>query len=88
MKAALTRRDTLVLGAGAVAAFTSPLALAQQEPERHGISAFGDLKYPADFKHFDYVNPDAPKGGLFSQVGRPSNTTRISSPSILSTRTS
>ena len=49
MKAALTRRDTLVLGAGAVAAFTSPSALAQQEPERHGISAFGDLKYPADF---------------------------------------
>ena len=33
------------------------------------MSAFGDLKYPADFKHFDYVNPDAPKGGLFSQVG-------------------
>ena len=25
---------------------------------------FGDLKYPADFKRFDYVNPDAPKGGL------------------------
>ena len=31
--------------------------------ESHGISAFGDLKYPADFTHFDYVNPDAPKGG-------------------------
>ncbi len=45
------------------------LRFAQQEAERHGISAFGDLKYPADFKHFDYVNPDAPKGGLFSQVG-------------------
>ena len=29
----------------------------------HGLSAFGDLKYPADFAHFDYVNPDAPKGG-------------------------
>jgi len=29
----------------------------------HGISRFGDLKYPADFTHFDYVNPDAPKGG-------------------------
>jgi microcin C transport system substrate-binding protein len=69
VKAALTRRDTLVLGAGAVAAFTSSSALAQEEPERHGISAFGDLKYPADFKHFDYVNPDAPKGGLFSQIG-------------------
>lgn len=30
---------------------------------RHGLSAFGDLKYPAGFKHFDYVNPNAPKGG-------------------------
>jgi microcin C transport system substrate-binding protein len=30
---------------------------------RHGLSAFGDLKYPADFQHFEYVNPDAPKGG-------------------------
>jgi len=29
----------------------------------HGISIFGDLKYPADFTHFDYTNPNAPKGG-------------------------
>ncbi|MGR3839057.1 MAG: extracellular solute-binding protein [Cognatishimia sp.] len=29
----------------------------------HGYSFFGDLKYPADYTHFDYVNPDAPKGG-------------------------
>jgi microcin C transport system substrate-binding protein len=33
------------------------------------MSAFGDLKYPAGFTHFDYVNPNAPKGGLFSHVG-------------------
>lgn len=34
------------------------------DPEwRHGLSLFGELKYPADFKHFDYVNPNAPKGG-------------------------
>ncbi|WP_397542527.1 extracellular solute-binding protein [Roseovarius salis] len=32
----------------------------------HGYSYFGDLKYPADFEHFDYVNPDAPKGGEIS----------------------
>ena len=32
----------------------------------HGLSAFGDLKYGPDFTHFDYVNPDAPKGGLFN----------------------
>ena len=70
MKTCLTRRDTLLLGVGTIAAFATPAALAQQEePERHGMSAFGDLKYPADFKHFDYVNPAAPKGGLFSQVG-------------------
>ncbi len=30
---------------------------------RHGLSLFGDLKYPANFTHFDYVKPDAPKGG-------------------------
>jgi len=30
---------------------------------RHGLSQFGDLKYPPGFKHFDYVNPRAPKGG-------------------------
>ena len=29
----------------------------------HGMSFFGDLKYPPNFKHLDYVNPDAPKGG-------------------------
>ena len=33
----------------------------------HGISTFGQLKYPADFKHLDYVNPDAPKGGEISE---------------------
>lgn len=41
---------------------------AQAEP-RHGISAFGDLKYPPDFKHFDYVNPEAPKGGRIASRG-------------------
>ena len=35
----------------------------------HGISTFGDLKYGPDFKHFDYVNPNAPKGGEFSTWG-------------------
>jgi microcin C transport system substrate-binding protein len=29
----------------------------------HALAMHGDTKYPADFKHFDYVNPDAPKGG-------------------------
>ncbi len=32
----------------------------------HGFAEFGDLKYPKDFAHFDYVNPEAPKGGELS----------------------
>jgi microcin C transport system substrate-binding protein len=35
---------------------------------RHALSLFGDVKYPADFKHFDYVNPDAPKGGVARMI--------------------
>ena len=65
----LTRRETLLLGA---AAFTSSIAgnvEAAQDSERHGLSTFGDLKYPPDFERFDYVNPNAPKGGVFSHVG-------------------
>ena len=37
--------------------------------ESHGLSAFGDLAYPPDFQHFSYVDPTAPKGGMFSQIG-------------------
>ena len=61
----------LLLAAGAPAPHLAP-ALA--EPQ-HGLSVFGDLKYPADFKHFDYVNPDAPKGGKASQIGTAGLTT-------------
>jgi microcin C transport system substrate-binding protein len=35
---------------------------------RHGLSLFGDIKYPADFKHFEYVNPGAPKGGAIRML--------------------
>ncbi len=34
----------------------------------HGIALHGDIKYPADFKHLDYVNPDAPKGGFLKMA--------------------
>ncbi|WP_406735657.1 extracellular solute-binding protein [Thioclava sp. GXIMD4215] len=33
----------------------------------YGISTLNDLKYPADFQHLDYVNPEAPKGGEMSE---------------------
>jgi microcin C transport system substrate-binding protein len=36
---------------------------------RHGLSVFGELKYGPDFAHFDYVNPDAPKGGRIALIG-------------------
>jgi len=35
---------------------------------RHGLSLFGNLKYPAGFPRFDYVNADAPKGGVVRQI--------------------
>jgi microcin C transport system substrate-binding protein len=67
---ALTRRSVLKLTAGVAAASASFFETrASDEVEWHGLSAFGDLAYPADFKHFSYVDPHAPKGGTFSQIG-------------------
>lgn len=43
-------------------AFT-PLA-AQEAPWRHGTALLDEPRYPQGFPHFDYVNPNAPKGGL------------------------
>ena len=64
-----TRRDTLVIAAGALASLAVAPGQANEVGAHHGMSAFGDLKYPADFEHFDYVDPRAPKGGVFSHVG-------------------
>ena len=68
----LTRRRVLTLTAGVATAAALPRANgagAADEIEAHGMSAFGDLAYPADFAHFSYVDPLAPKGGTFSQIG-------------------
>src|SRR5205085_11395002 len=35
---------------------------------RHGLSLFGDLRYPPGFRHFEYVNPNAPKGGAVREI--------------------
>ncbi|WP_300546796.1 extracellular solute-binding protein [Roseovarius sp.] len=50
-----------------IAALLAQAAMAQDKViTSHGYSYFGDLKYPADYPHFDYVNPEAPKGGEIS----------------------
>jgi microcin C transport system substrate-binding protein len=64
----LSRRHVLVLGGGAAVASVLKPAMAEDAGLAHGMSAFGDLKYPKGFKQFDYVNADAPKGGLFSTI--------------------
>ncbi len=63
----LTRRRLLKISALAPLARFTP-ALADDLQFSHAISLFGDVKYPADFKNFDYVNPSAPKGGRFRQA--------------------
>ncbi|QOG18807.1 MULTISPECIES: extracellular solute-binding protein [Bradyrhizobium] len=81
---AITRRDLLLTGAAAAAlpvlgsVAGIPVvgaAEAQSAGElpsngawRHALSLFGKVKYPADFKRFDYVNPEAPKGGVARQI--------------------
>lgn len=61
----LHTRGKAILIAGGLAVL-SGATFAQDVTVSHGISTFGDLKYPADFQHLDYVNPDAPKGGEIS----------------------
>ena len=53
------------LAAAALFAFlVSVPAQAEDAPvHHHALSLIGEPKYPADFTHFDFVNPDAPKGG-------------------------
>jgi len=60
-----TKTGAFVLTLAALFVAAAPVLA---EP-RHGLSAFGVLKYPPGFSHFDYVNPDAPKGGRLSMIG-------------------
>jgi microcin C transport system substrate-binding protein len=68
--ALFSRRHVCALGVGALSAplLLRPAKAADFGAEVHGLSVFGDLKYPAGFHHFDYVNPAAPKGGVFSLI--------------------
>src|SRR5438105_1712375 len=52
----------LLMQGGAL--YATPPAQPTSSHPTHGIAIFGDLKYPADFTHFDYTNPNALKGGV------------------------
>lgn len=71
---ALAALAPAVSGIGSLAAMNSASAQAAAPGGaaapawRHALSLFGEVKYPADFKRFDYVNPDAPKGGVARQI--------------------
>lgn len=65
-----TRRKFLTATAAAAGSLAIPARFAFANTpfgeKVHGLSAFGDLKYGPEFTHFNYVDPDAPKGGTFS----------------------
>ena len=64
------RRVRTAIFAGLTTVFCLPLPQATYAQDdltiSYGFSNFGELKYPADFAHLDYVNPEAPKGGEIS----------------------
>ncbi|WP_058272646.1 extracellular solute-binding protein [Ruegeria atlantica] len=60
----------LALGALLCAAAATQLFAEEKIIKSHGFSEFGDLKYPDGFAHFDYVNPDAPRGGELSYAAQ------------------
>ncbi|MEM9030634.1 MAG: extracellular solute-binding protein, partial [Pseudomonadota bacterium] len=53
----------------ALALLLGTFAARAENAPSHGLSAFGELKYPTDFQHFAYVRPDAPKGGRIAVIG-------------------
>ena len=65
----LLKSAIVALAAGpSLSARWTKAAHAQDRSWRHGLSLFGDLKYPPGFKQFDYVNSAAPKGGAARQI--------------------
>ena len=53
-----------IAAASSMASFSPVIGPAAAQETVHGLSLFGDLKYGPDFAHFDYVEPNAPKGGM------------------------
>ena len=64
----MLNRHLTFIALAAVSSISLLVAPVAAASKKHGLSTFGDLKYPPDFKHFSYVNPNAPKGGSMSTV--------------------
>ncbi len=64
MKAILAALALSLIAVTAAAQETGGDGAAAAPPWRHATALIGEPKYPAGFKHFDYVDPNAPKGGL------------------------
>lgn len=75
LKSSLKNLSVVTLLSITVSSFTQAaedesLKKPQAIHQSHGIAMHGDLKYPENFKHFDYTNPDAPKGGEIRRASR------------------
>lgn len=70
-KTSVFKRQTLTAITLAMASGVAGAAIADDGnvTKTHGYNFFGELKYPAGFKHLNYVNPEAPKGGEISIWG-------------------
>ncbi|MBK0326413.1 ABC transporter substrate-binding protein [Rhodobacteraceae bacterium F11138] len=75
--ACMIRANTNAIRWGAMAlalmmllGFATVVGAEEKIIKSHGFSEFGDLKYPEGFAHFDYVNPDAPRGGEYSYAAQ------------------
>ena len=69
----ISRRSVLRAAAATlVTPALGKLSLAQTDSQartwKHGLSLFGEPKYPADFRNFEYVNPSAPQGGMVREI--------------------
>jgi microcin C transport system substrate-binding protein len=67
MQARLRRLSLLLLAPLIVAIAAAPaVAVPEGQTRHHALSLVGEPKFPADYKHFDWANPEAPRGGVLS----------------------
>jgi microcin C transport system substrate-binding protein len=66
----MARNLSLLLAPIGLLLLLQPIAAVASEPlkKHHALSLVGEPAYPPDFTHFDWVNPDAPKGGRVREM--------------------